>query len=232
MSILLDGATNYIRRDISGDAISHAAAWTLAGWVKRTTDTNNFGGALMLHADLVLNNATRGQIFTDSGNDNFIGGMTGNNATTGPAITTDVWTYVALKSGGSPHSDTFYYSLVGDPSMTLQGSIVSSHSGSFNYLTVGCLEDATLFFRGSFCHVRAWEANLTAGELLTERDSTTPVKATGLYLSWPLANVSDTTDQSGNGYTPTITGGSTDSDEPISAGGSIAPLMHYYKQIA
>lgn len=220
MSAKCDGSGNYIRRDISAAAISNTAAWTMALWVKRTTDTNTYSFAAALHNDLILNNGQRATLLTDSGGDGISGYVNGSGAGGSVTLTTNSWFYLAITSTGSTHGDTYYYSAVGAPSMTNGGGPVAAHSSVFNYFTIAAGEDASLPIRGEFCHARLWTAALSAAELLSERDSLTPVRSSNLYLSWRLETGSDTTDQSGNGRSPSFTGTvTTGSDEPIAAAG-------------
>lgn len=67
-----------------------------------------------------------------------------------------------------------------------------------------------------FAHVRVWTGvALTDSELRAERDSTTAVKTSGLWADWPLADNTDTGDDSGNGRTLTFGGTLTTETGPL-----------------
>lgn len=66
----------------------------------------------------------------------------------------------------------------------------------------------------AIAYVRVWDAQLSDAELLDERDSATPVRTSGLRMDWPLANNTDTGDDSGNGYDLTFGGTLTSETSP------------------
>lgn len=71
-------------------------------------------------------------------------------------------------------------------------------------------------------HVRVWDVELSQSELEAEAASATPVRTANLRAYWPLANNTDTGDDSGNGYDLTF-GGTLTSETSPTFGSAPAP---------
>lgn len=72
------------------------------------------------------------------------------------------------------------------------------------------------------CHVRVWDVELTQTELEAEAASGTPVRTANLRAYWPLADNTDTGDDSGNGYNLTFGGTLTSETSPTFGGATVS----------
>ena len=142
----------------------------------------------------------------------------------------------------APVADTWYYVFVravNDASgfLIVTGGIADSDDASFQQLELNLLVEFAIgrislggdswdeWANCVIAHARVWTANLSDAQLLTERDSATAVVTSNLYADWPLADNTDTGDDSGNGYDLTFGGTLTTETGPSLGGGaqSITP---------
>ena len=66
-----------------------------------------------------------------------------------------------------------------------------------------------------FGAAKVWDAVLTDQEIYANTQFVRAIRRTNLRYEWPLASATDTRDLSGNGYSPSITSGTTELGPPI-----------------
>lgn len=84
--------------------------------------------------------------------------------------------------------------------------------------------------RGAYRYFRYWAGRVLTLEEIEDEFAMVPdlgtpaANLTDLYLSWPLPDGTDTTDLTGNGRTPTLSGTATSAEEPTIGGGTDATV--------
>jgi hypothetical protein len=121
-------------------------------------------------------------------------------------FSTSTWIHVALRRS----SNTVL-------NIMINGSTTGTDAVDHSSDTSGVVELGSLSVASgaSLCQCRMWNTNLSDAEITTEMNSATHVKTANLFADWPMANGTDTSDASGNGYTLTLNGTpTTDSGNP------------------
>lgn len=114
------------------------------------------------------------------------------------------------------------------------GTLTQRHAESVSSANVSglyCGQNGGYYTSARGCHryQRYWTRVLSAAEIeaefeMTPSSGTPAASATNLYLSWPLANSTDTTDWTANSRAPTISGAATSAEEPTIGGGASIAL--------
>jgi len=212
MSMSSDGASGTLSRP---EAPDYNATYTITGWFK-ATDASLRKGILSV---FVTDDNNADEFATDFQTANRVYGMSSiggaftrvHGAT---VISNATWYFFVFRRTGAT-------SLEWRIDTTSQGTVTNDVTGRTAADTVLVFDgkESVNDFVGSMCQVRVWTTNLSDGELVTEKGSVTVVKA-GSWASWPMANATDNSDESGNGRNLTITGTfTTDSDNPPGQGG-------------
>lgn len=119
--------------------------------------------------------------------------------------------------------------------LTLVHSEASSNTNEITGIELGQSGGSYTSARGARRYQRFWTRVLTTEEMTAEfqmtPDAETPAASeTELFLSWPLPDGTDTTDLSGNGNVPTISGAVTSAEEPTIGGGGASPAIVSVRQ--
>lgn len=205
------GASGAVRFDASGDFLTRSetgpdpasTGLTVTLWAYLSVDRDvestilRYGGAAggTTSASIALSSSdgTTLAVFTPAG-----------TITTGASLTVGIWCRIAytLTTAGS---GTIYVHPAGG---SLASNTASGTTTQRDVISIGGRpDDGAAWFNGRMAHTRVWSAVLNQTEIQAEWASTTPVRTSGLWASWPLTNASTLTDQSGNART--LTAGST-----------------------
>ena len=190
-----------------------SSAMTVAGWVRRTADTNTFSAiALALGAD--------GYAYIGTASD----GTTLEFISTGGSITStelpaNEWVYVAMTRTASVSS---LYRGTEAAQATLVNTDTWATVGNDFSLYLLNNDTQTQEFQGDAAFFRVWDTDLTLTELRAEQYSATPVKTANLIADLPLQNASTPgDDQSAVNEDFTVIGTLTETTGPdISIGGA------------
>ena len=195
------------------------AAFTVAMYVRIDTDLNTASAFLMVDdaasAYFYIGTAsTDGTTFVvDDGGTNVIN--------TGVSMTVGTWYYVALTYNGTNTGNTYIATLSGGSLANTSGALVDPPTAG---VTTRIGNDGFgERLEGSVAHVRIWAAELTSGELETERLSATAVRTSNLTAAYEL-ETANTTDNSGNGNTLTSNGTPTTVAGPLMSGSGAITL--------
>ena len=220
MSVTVGGgsASGYSR---SGSLIgSGTTAYTVAFWVKVTTDRNNF--SCMVGVD----DAGSNYVFVGNNSDGTTfrpDSLASGGINTGVSMTVGTWYYCALTFATA--SGTAYIASLGGGSLAATGpSTFTALAGTLTtYIGTNGFGD---FLTGELAYVRVWAAVLNSTELEAERNSTTPVRTSNLTAHYKFDSAS-TTDDSGNGNTLTAIGTPGSGTSPTLTSTTIVPSMLY-----
>lgn len=145
-----------------------------------------------------------------------------NNFSAQPAQDTWYYFYITIENNGSGYlsASAGYYTAVGTSPVETQDSNLFVE---FNPIRICVGNDSWDEWLDSvFAYVRVWTGvALTDTELRAERDSTTAVRTSGLWADWPLADNTDTGDDSGNGHTLSFGGTLTTETGPLAVSPTI-----------
>ena len=171
-------------------------------------------------------------------------GVEGRSLYLGSDTTATVWDGSSGNSiGVDPNTTDWYCVAFRGNGTALKGYIKVETAGSFTTATgtqsTGIAEDVLCLGRwisgsGADCiqgllrAYKQWNTALTDGEIDTESTQLDPVVTSGLQRYIGLSDNTDTNDQSGNGYNPTIEGAlATNADNPTTPEtGSGSALVH------
>jgi hypothetical protein len=130
---------------------------------------------------------------------------------------------VVWDSGTGTYS--YYSALDGAVSLTDHGDQVTGSTGTVGEIHIGWSGWGGEANNHECTNVKAWTKTLDEAGLLAEMKSEAVVDSGSVYAHWKLLNVSDTTDQTGNGHTLTIDGGIVSGDMVVSdfGGQTISP---------
>lgn len=212
MAVRTDAASDYLLRSAN---LPSSTAFTVCGWAVMDVDKNT--DTTLATLENALTAATSGYYLTTS------------------ATGTELFVY-STASGGSA---TLISMAVGTPffwAMSANGAgagllKVSARTASENSLTSvtntsGSFTSAALYignegyglakpFDGRHWNVKCWDRALTDAELLVESFFDRVMYPSSLNFHWPLHDVNDTADRSGNGRDATV-GGTLTSGDSIS----------------
>jgi hypothetical protein len=207
MSLRFASTNGVVNR--SGAAnLGNTQSGTFLFWYRKedSTQDRDIGYLTRSGGGTAVRIGTAGQIY---------GGWT-TGPLTGTNVATNAWVGIALVRTDSV-SEFYVYNgtsttlVVSDDQSFSEADINNIYLGD-----TGAHSDSAV---GCYRYARYWTAVLTTTEMtaefqMTPSSGTPAARATNLYFSWPLANATDTTDWTGNSRVPTISNGSTSSDEP------------------
>lgn len=191
----------------TGTAPTPSSGLTITYWAYVAVDRNDFSTMIRLHtssgASTVINVATDSTgvlpcVFT------------GGGSSTGPQnLPVADWARIAVTVTGS--TSRVYVALGAAGATQLQDGTVGASAGNSptSGYTLGgrSIDDPDEWYNGRLAHVRVWSAVLTQAEIESEWASATPVRTANLFADYPLADVTDLADHSGNARH--LTAGST-----------------------
>jgi acyl-CoA thioesterase-1 len=122
--------------------------------------------------------------------------------TLGPALTDDVWYFLAIRCNGTTGRITRGTEAI---SCTHATGTIPSQASAYR-LNIGGTPSA-FYPTADLAHCRAWNADLSDADLEAERQSATPVRTANLFGDWPLA--SDATKLVNNSIGGNLTANST-----------------------
>lgn len=213
MSTRFDAASDRI--SFSGSMFAVGSGFTITAWAYVSVNTGTFATFGRLHASSGSSTVATWAAGSDglSGPSYFTGGGTVSNST-GMAV--GAWRKIAISCSGTTGKS--YVNTVGGITEVDSGTV---GVGTPDGITLGgrAPADSSEPFNGRLAYVRIWTAELTQSEIEAEWASTTPVRSSGLWASWPLTDSTDLTDHSGNGRNLTAgsTAVSTEADPPLSS---------------
>lgn len=225
MSATFIGGTSYYSR--SGSLVgSGSANYTVAMWVKVTTDRNNY--SCMFGVDdagsnyVFIGNTSDGTTFVPDS-------LASGGINTGVSMTTGTWYYVALTYDATGTPGKAYIAAEGGGSLALTGPhAFTALAGTLtSYIGNNGFNDG---LTGEIAYLRVWAAALTSTELEDERVSPTVVRTSNLTAHYKFDSAS-TTDDSGNGNTLTATGTPGSGTSPSLGSGSNFLLPQLYRGI-
>lgn len=216
MSLELNTDNSYIRR--TGEAnLGSVASGTYLGWYFKNDSTN--------------------------GDDVFSLGISGNGGVFRTISATQMRALLSVGGGATFTANNSEWIgiavTVSSGTFTLYtyqaGTLTQQYTESVSSANVSglyCGQDGGFYTSARGCHryQRYWAGRvLNSTEIeaefeMTPSSGTPAASATNLYLSWPLADGTDTTDWTGNSRAPTISGAATSSEEPTIGGGT-APTI-------
>jgi hypothetical protein len=226
MSLEFNADTDLVLRSSLGGSIT-SDKWTLAGWVRIASGLSSSTGYIAMSACDAGGNQCAYEYYNGTVYAIFNGNVVGSVNWSGKL---DVWHYLAWVQAASNDLKA-YYCAESAGSMTTIGTStaywMTPNRVSFGKIA-GVFAEGTASPPGQYRYLRWWEAaSLTAAELLTERDRTTPhaTYASNCKGSWKLPDGTTTTDDSGNSNVVTITSGGTSAQEPTGpTDGSSTPI--------
>ena len=228
MAIQLNGSSQYVQRDCTGDSyapdgIHFTSSYTVAGWVRRDGGASSEMGVFSAHNTQTGN--THSLILEHSPSNTLIAYQDASqNSAPGHTFTTTEWVYVVMRWDGQLYGS---FALAGATSLTNGTKPTAVNDGNAaNWLSVGRWPSG-LYFNGSVAHFRVWSSLVSDANLLIEMDYTTQAAAASAgstagtpYLAWEFA--SDATDSSGNGRNGTAYGSPSYVSGPTLSGGASA----------
>lgn len=216
MSLRLDGTGDYAQRTGAAN-LGNTTNGTLLVWYRKEDST----------ADReILSLARSGQAgLWQIASGTQVKAHISSEAAVNINMATNSWAGLAVTHDETSGEWNFYFYQSG--TLTLVATQNGGAGGSLAGIRLGNNDawgDSAL---GSNRYLRYWTRELSAAEVqaefeMTPSSGTPAASGTNLYLSWPLANSTDTTDWSGNSRVPTLSGGSTSSEEPT-IGGATPP---------
>lgn len=242
MAVGLDADTEYLRRS----SIPSGTAGTLSGggfsdffvgvWLYRPTTGNSYS----LTSDGAIIHGQAGAREILLGFDNTFGagtaadpllyvvfnsgGGTGANQTFSGANFLDEWVYYFFYEN-SANSQVAGYIKLSDLNTATTITRANDNAGSqyVNTLTFGNVSGSSAVVMGHYAYARARSSSsITASDILTWAASDATIA--GDWGFWPLADNTDTGDDSGNSRTLTFGGTLTSETSPTLGGGSPSPI--------
>lgn len=206
MSLNIDAATtDAIRRTANLPANT---AMTMCGWFKRDSNTGAYQQHLLLAFDSAPDLLTTIQV--SSGNNVVLNSSIAQvTVQTTPPV--GEWYFLAITCNGT--TMVGYYAQYGAASLTSNSqacdTFTPSEMTAGNYIT-----GTNSNFDGNLQHIRAWDAVLSAAELLLEMYSSLPVRTANLNTAMRDISASSVTDLSSNARDWTVAGTLALSDNP------------------
>ncbi len=179
-----------------------SGAFTLCGWFRIVTDTNDYATIVQFNDDYRMTLGSNGTVFQL---------YNGTSEDDGTNLSTGIWYHLAMTAtaiGGG----TMYGYLNGVQDTTLSGSGTTTGN-----LAIGQYpSDTAEQFDGRVFALKSWTAALSAAELAQEMYSITPVRQTNKYSWWPMfpGSAERLRDYSGDGRSWTEHGTLTDENSP------------------
>lgn len=210
MAVGFDASGDYARITAN---LPDVALFTICGFARLKTERNwqaifSLDDANTHYLQLVLDDTTPTRNLRVSSSD-------GGDGAFASRPSNDTWFFFALTNKTGATETLYAYWTYLNPV-----SLVSFGSGFNNCADFA----ATGLYLGNdgyddygglhLAHVRVWDAQLSSTELSAEAASATPVRLSDLRAYWPLANNTDTGDDSGNGFDLTFGGTLTSETSP------------------
>lgn len=188
-----------------------STAFTICGWSRFATDTNNFACIAAVESD--VSNAADDFYFGTTGDgtslalySSGVGAFSSTLVTLAPG---DVFFWAMTASGAGAGSLICYHK-------ALSANALSSVSTSGRTFTTGAItvgsDSYASPYNGRIWEVKCWDRALTPEELLVESAYERVMYPASLNFHWPLSDTSDLNDRSGNGRAATATGTLTTED--------------------
>lgn len=218
MSLRLDGVTDYAERTTAAN-LGSTVNCTALMWYRKEDSTND-------REILTMGKSGQGGLWQVASGTQIKAHISSES---GVAINmaTNSWAGLAITYNSTSGNWIFYFYQSG--TLTTVATQYGGSGSNTSSLRVGNNDAWGDSARGSNRYLRYWTRELSAAEVqaefeMTPSSGTPAASATNLYLSWPLADSTDTTDWTGNSRAPTISGAATSSEEPTIGGGT-APTI-------
>lgn len=206
MAVRTNASGEYLRRTAN---LPSATSFTMCGWAKMTkrAGAHQYWG---LEDDTV--DAAAYHVIGYNPVGNFVIGNVIGGTAFDANPTNETWFFWAITCSGTGETDfKGYWAYQDDTSF----HTVSMEGTSFTPAAMWLGNDSyDEWMNSAYAYARVYNHALTSTELLTEKDSATAVKTTGLLIDSPLPSTSDVTDYSGNGYHWTSAGTLSTEDSP------------------
>lgn len=186
MAVQLNGSSQYLQRDCTGDALAplgvhFTSPFTIAGWVKRSGGAGTEMGIFALHNTQTGNAPS--VVMEHSPSNTLVGYLDANSSVApGKTFSTDEWVYCVVRWDGTL---TVSYALEADSALTTSSTTAGNNQDAANWLTFGRWPSG-LYFNGVLAHLRAWSEDMSDANLLLEKASPTLVRTTNNYGAWEL----------------------------------------------
>ena len=215
-----------VRFDQNSDLISYSSSvfnpatdgFTMTAWTLVSVDQNTFQTMARLYAgsSTVATLSTRSDGTTGPTYYTVSGSIEGTGS-----FTVSEWRKVAWTCSGT--NGKAYFSVPDGATQVFSGSV--SSNSLVDGITLGgrAPNDLSEGLNGRLAYVRVWSDALSQAQIEAEWESVTPVRTTGLWADWVLADALDLTDHSGNGnhLSAGTTPVTTEDGPPISAAPSV-----------
>lgn len=179
------GATAGGERLRPGTVFTSKTNWSACGWVKITTDRNDYSGVFAFehggHSDYYA------EAITDSNGTTLVVYDNAAIQATFGSLTVNTWYFWGMKVGASG-ALTAYLGTEGLGSLTKVTGTVDT-GGTFDQTTIAATNFAsTEYLIGNMAQVRAWNDLLSDAEFYNEKISATLVKTTNVLGWWELTS--------------------------------------------
>lgn len=219
MSVALVSSDSDYIAWVSGSGIPQIDAFTFLAWFKP-----NFGSATTPNFFSIGQTGVAGRSIYHNESQFLI--WLGSSGTATGSIADDTWYCVAWRGNGTELKG--YQKLSDATSFTTWTENQGSGTLTEDNISVGRWINGSSYWNGEIRAVKGWSSALTDQEIEDESRQFSPVKSAGLLWYVGLTNSTDTTDQSGNGFNPTVSGlanGATDPTLPAAVAADIPPLV-------
>lgn len=199
MAVQLDAAAD--RLTWLGTLPRTSDGWTYTAWIRLDVDRNDFSTWLRLSAagSTIATCSTNSD--GTSGPNYFTAIASASRVTDMSTPATGVWVPVAGKRSASSGDIAALCKPNGtDPTVIVTGDLATTDvTGTPDQICLGGRDttDANEWWSGSIAHERIWSVELTQAEIEAEWASPTPVRTSGLWDAWELADASDLTSING-----------------------------------
>lgn len=236
MAIRLNGNTaNYLSR--SSDLLDYNSAYTLMAWVRPETVSGNDNIFVLSHLTNTAYDAcgvSGGVLYVGAANGSFPSSPTGSTLSAG------TYRHLAMV-----RVSTTELRLYLDGVLDITDSTTANVSGrtAIQRMLLGLWQSAGFGasdpYDGRYAYVKAWQAQLSAGEIAIEMAMAEPGRAAGLYGFWPMeAGSTRSAEFSGSGRVLTENGTLTDEAMPSLVFGAqrkrvtcVVPAFPYHMEV-
>lgn len=214
MSLRLDGVTDYAERTTAAN-LGSTVNCTALMWYRKEDSTND-------REILTMGKSGQAGLWQVASSTQ-VKAHISSEAGVAINMAANSWAGLAITYNSTSGNWIFYF--YQDGTLTTVATQYGGSGANTSSLRVGNNDAWGDSASGSNRYLRYWTRELSAAEVQAEFEMTpisgTPAaSATNLYLSWPLADSTDTTDWTGNSRAPTISGAATSSEEPTIGGGA------------
>lgn len=226
MSLEINGDNDYVIRNGAANLGNATSGTYLGGYFKNDATNNDI-------AMVFAKSGTSSNFRTVSATEMKM--RVGSNDSSPFAANSGAWHKLAITISAAGVFNCYAGPMSGALALVYTDSSTNTNEIS----SVGIGQDGGSYTSARGCHryYRYWAGRvLTLGELeaefaMTPSGGTPAASATNLYFSWPLPDGTDTTDLTGNGRVPTISGAVTSAEEPTIGGGA-SPVAKIAQQLA